>query len=624
MSDSISLNDAVRKYPHASERYRRVFNAKAEELDLDVRWKSDRHDPNSLEPDEVEIAGKGCSSFDPQTTQKIRTVLNKVEAERKELVAKSVGYHEHIDFRAPLDRLKPVERAAVEFLNDEVKPILNHIEALQCQPQADAQVQWMSHYGDPNTKGLFTRFHRDQMAGPWVYDERASLMPTFPDLPPINGMISPDISLDEFKALAAQLPPTAQEMRPTTMLTKENGKILAHAIAQDPRFRADHLALADKLEKLSKLKVEGESLHPALRAQFSNWAQYCRSGSLEDESRAVQSSIDAGEAECMLRVHLGPSESYWEDNVKFPYILQVGVSDVELKKEVADWKGTHKALEESLADIPNYQPRPVKTRGGFADPVYGAVIGGFLESFSAREIKGFNFPNYPYPGVEGSNRYQMQESMAPVPGRARELAGRLLDRVPDKLDDFLDLSTLFHESGHLLGPQRNHITPSGVPLGLAFGTHWGWAEEPKADLTVAEMISRRAQDGQLPQADKQAFMECVATEIMSYYSGKQGYKDGNAHDHYYGFLLQIGYYLQTGAVEKVETPQGPRLHLDSDKIEKSSHDLWRKLITFEAAGAKDDFLAFGNAIIEAIPDDVDKMIMDAQGDARPYFIDRHF
>lgn len=69
-------------------------------------------------------------------------------------------------------------------------------------------------------------------------------------------------------------------------------------------------------------------------------------------------------------------------------------------------------------------------------------------------------------------------------------------------------------------------------------------------------------------------MECVATEILSYYSGKQGYKDGQATDHYYGFLLQIGYYLQTGAVTKVETPNGPRLHLDPDKIETASTELW--------------------------------------------------
>lgn len=52
-------------------------------------------------------------------------------------------------------------------------------------------------------------------------------------------------------------------------------------------------------------------------------------------------------------------------------------------------------------------------------------------------------------------------------------------------------------------------------------------------------------------------MECVATEILSYYSGKQGYKDGQATDHHYGFLLQTGYYLKTGAITQVETSDGP-------------------------------------------------------------------
>jgi len=103
----------------------------------------------------------------------------------------------------------------------------------------------------------------------------------------------------------------------------------------------------------------------------------------------------------------------------------------------------------------------------------------------------------------------------------------------------------------------------------------------------------------------------VVNDIMSYYSGKQGYKDGNAHDHCYGFLLQICYYLQTGAVEKCR----PHKDLGCSWIPTRSRSLpttsASKLISFEAGCAKDDFLATGNAI-EAIPD-VDKMIMDAQG-----------
>lgn len=619
---SLALNDKVRQYPYSSSRYQRLFNQKAEELGYGFRWKSDSHDPNSIEPDELQIGASTLENFDPVISRQVRAVFESVEAERVALVRQSAAHNDRIPFRAPLEQLTPVERKAVDLIHDVVKPIINRIEARQNTPQADAQAAWMKKFGDADTEWMFTRFHRDQLAGPYFYEEKGSLFPCFPDTPEINGMIAADISKAEFQKMASEVDGKSDQLRPSTVLFKKDGQIQSSPLALDPRFKEDHLALATALDQIANLRLDGQTLDPKLRAQMSAWAQYCRTGDAQDEARAAQATIDAGEAQGMLRVHLGPSESYWSDNTKFPYLLQAGVSDKALKSELEDWKSTHARLEASLSDIPNYTPRPVKTRGGFADPVFMAVTGGYAESFYAREFKGLNFPNYPYPNVEGSNRFQIQESMAPVPDQARKMAARLLDKVPDKLDHFLNMSTIFHESGHLLGPQRSHVTPSGTPMGVVFGSHWGWAEEPKADLTVAEMISSRAKEGKLSLGDKRDYMECVATEILSYYSGKQGYKDGQATDHYYGFLLQIGYYLQTGAVTKVQTPEGPRLHLDADKIETASTDLWRKLITFESLGQKEEFLAFGNAMIEAIPEDVDALIMASHGDTRPYFIQR--
>ena len=625
VSQSISLNPAVREYPFSSERYRRVFNQKAESMGFDFRWTRDSHDPNSIEPDELELgADRGCSGhFDGQLSKNLKSVLEQVEKERLELLHKSASYHGHIDFRAPLELLTPVERQAVQILNDEVKPIINRIEARQHTPQADAQAAWMSKHGTPEAKELFQRFHRDQMAGPWYYDDNASLMPTFPEVEPINGMISRDISMQEFQDLAASLPPGSDEMRPTTMLDRQNGEVKSHPLSQDPRFRADHLQLAQSMDKLAALKVEGQGLDPLVSSQLKAWGQYFRSGEAQDEARAVQATIDAGESSNLLRIHLGPSESYWADNVKFPYDLQVGVRDPKIQDEFKKWQTPFLELEQSLADVPNYQPRPLKTRGGFADPIYQAVTGGFVESFYAREVKGVNFPNYPYTGVEGSNRFLLLEAMNPVAAHAREIAGRLLDKVPDKLEETETMYAGFHESGHLLGPQRSHITPGGIPMGLAFGQTWGSVEEPKADLTVSEMFSRRAQDGQLSEADKRTHLEAATNILLSFYPGKQLYRDGKATEHYYGFLLQTGYYLQTGALQLVSTPQGERLHCDPDKIEKASHDLWKKLITFESLGQKDEFVAFGNSVIESIPDSVDSMILKAQGDYRPYFVDHH-
>lgn len=617
MTQSVSLNAAVREYQHPCARYQRVFNRKAEELGVDVRWTRDSHHFNSLEPDEVTVGGQALTSFDAQSVKDIGRVLNAVEAERKKLVHESATLHRHIPFRAPVEQLRPVEQAAVRILHDEVKPLIDRIEALQNTHEAADQVAWVARFGDEDARKLVSRFHRDQLAGPLFYDERGSLLQCFPDLPPVNGMISPDISLDEFKDMAKSLPPEAEELRPSTMVYRENGTIRTRPIARDPLFQKEHQTLAALMDKLARLKVGGEKLDPKTRAQLSAWGQYFRTGSLQDEAKAVQASIDAGESESLLRIHIGPSESYWADNIKFPYDLQVGVRDAKIQQDLQGWQPTCLKLEQSLADVPNYQPRPVKMRGGFADPIYQAVTGGFIETFYAREVKGVNFPNYPYPGVEGSNRFMLLEAMAPVAAHAREVAEKLLDKVPDKLEETETMYAPFHESGHLLGPPRSHITPSGLPMGLVFGDKWGWAEEPKADLTVSEMLSSRARAGEITQEQKRTHLEAATNILLSFYPGKKLFEDGKATDHYYGFLLQTGYYLQTGALTKV----GDRLHIDPDKIETASHDLWKKLISFQAAGQVDAFLAFGNQVIQAIPPEVDQMILKAQGDYRPYFVD---
>jgi hypothetical protein len=622
-SDSLALNDSVRQYPYSSQRYQRVFNQKAEDLGYDFRWTEDRRDFNSIEPGELELSSDRSrpGAFDPQLKRDVKRVLQEVESERLRLAEQSANLHEHIPFRAPFEKLRPVEQAAVRLLYRRVKPLIDRIEACQHTPQAPAQADWMGKFGDKNSQQLFARFHHDQMAGPLYYEEKASLFPTFPEKEPINGMIDRSISMDEFQKLAVQLPAGSQEMRPTTVLTKPNGKVEAHALAQDPRFRADHLALSQAMTDLSRLQVDGQKLDSKTAAQFSAWAQYFKTGDGADEARAVQASIDAGESDSLLRVHLGPSESYWADNVKFPYDIQVGVRDPEIQAEMKNSTPQFLEVEQSLSDIPHYQPRPVKTRGGFADPIYQIFTGGFVETFYAREVKGVNFPNYPYDGVEGSNRFMLLEAMAPVASHAREIAHKLLDRVPDKLEETENMYCAYHESGHLLGPQRSHVTPSGVPMGMVFGSDWGAAEEPKADLNVIEMISRRAQDGTLTQAEKRTHLEAATNILLSFYPGKKLFQEGKATDHYYGYLLQAGYLLQQGAVAVVETSQGSRLHVDADKVESASHDLFRKLITLQSLGQKDEFVSFGRSLIESIPDSVDQMILKAQGQYRPYFVD---
>lgn len=104
------------------------------------------------------------------------------------------------------------------------------------------------------------------------------------------------------------------------------------------------------------------------------------------------------------------------------------------------------------------------------------------------------------------------------------------------------------------------------------------------------MIARRAQDGTLTQADKRDHLEAATNILLSFYPGKKLLEEGKASDHYYGYLLQAGYLLQQGAIQPLENG---RLHIDAERVQSASHELYRKLITFQSLGQRDESLALG-------------------------------
>lgn len=619
MDGSIALNQAVREYPHPSARYREVFNATARELGLPYRWTRDEDNPNAIDP--AELDGYQGSAFDDATARDLKTVLKTIEERRLEHVEKSFLYHKRYPFRAPLERLSPVERRAVEHFAHKVKPLLSRIEAVQNDPEAPAQQAWMKDYGDYYSGLLFERYHREQLAGPLASEPAASLFPFFPDQPEINGMIGPGITLEDFRCLAASLPPDADELRPTTALFRdEEGAIACQAWPLHPSVREEHRALAKELEAAAELEVEGEQLDPAVQRQLKAWARFFRYGSRDAEAAAVQASIDAGESGGNLRIHLGPSESYWPDNTKFPYLLQVGVRIPEIQEELSEWKETFPPVERSLEGIPHYAPRELSLRGGFAEPLYQALTGGFIETYSGREPRGNNFPNYNY-GTEGSNRFIVMEALPPLAQQSRRVFDRVVENSLslESYDHHIVLFATGHESGHLIGPQRDHVTPEGR-MGTVFGELWGKIEEPKADLTALEMVRHRYRAGEIDRAERDSFLAAALGYMLTLYASKEKFEAGDAPPHYYGYTLEIGHFFQAGALEMA--PSG-KLEVEYDRLADSAHDLWRRLITFQAAGDVEGFRSFARQCGESIPEAADALILTSQEPGQDYYVERH-
>ncbi|MBI2335450.1 MAG: hypothetical protein HYU97_01625 [Deltaproteobacteria bacterium] len=621
--------------PVSSNRFRERFNAVAKELKLGLEWVKDEKNPLAVDADELRVAAAAVtnyqlqssipSQFNPNLLRDVTLILRTVEEQRLAAVEASALYHRRVNYRAPLEQLSPVERRALELFALRVMPVLTRIEQRQHDPKAPEHGVWLALHGDYYSKILFQRFNKDNCAGPYGGDKACSLVPFFPDSPPVNGMIDSRITPDEFRAMGAALPPKAEELRPTTVLTKgADHKIVATPLPLHPDYKQDHQLLAAVLEEIADLSVEGKNLDPSLRTQLQRWAMFFRTGLAADEAAAAQATIDAGEGGGMLRVHIGPSESYWEDNTKFPYLLQVGVRDVGLAAELEKGKEAFPALERLLNDIPHYQPRELSTRGGLADPLYHAIIGGFVWTFPSREPAGNNFPNYEGYGVEGSNRFIWLETISEIARSAPVVMGGLLDEDFTRWDARKNIiqDTVDHESGHLIGPLRSHVTPSGERMGALFGKHWGSADEPKADLTGPQRVRLEHRAGKISDAEARDLLRgTLFFHLGNRYKGKAAFGSGDLTDHYYGHMIQVGWYFKTGALTLIE--QKNRLHMDYKRMEDASHELWKKIIAFQAAGDLKGYLKFGAELVAAIPDKADQMILEANRGQRLIFIERH-
>ncbi len=621
--------------PSTSKLLQQRFNDVAKELKVGLEWKDSATDPLQVNVEELTVdqsqwgkyavTQKTPTAYTPALRETVLKVLQTVEAQRLSRLSAAVENYEFFTVKVPVHLLTKVEQHAVELFAEKVKPLINKIEARQQRPDVAALQDYISLYGDPIAQQMMAHTpYNSCLGGANAFDPICSPVAYFPDKPLFNGMISSDITEEEFKNLNKTLPKDAEELRPTTVLEKHDGKIVAIPLPKHPAFVEDHLQLATELEAIAKLQEGKQHLDPALVKQLKAWATFFRTGTAKDEAIAAQATIDAGESKSLLRVHIGPSESYWKDNCKFPYLMQVGVKDPKIAATLSKNAKRFLAIEASLSTIPNYQPRKISTRGGFADAIYQAVIGGFMESFAVTAPAGNNFPNYAGYHAQGSNRFILLEAL--LSGRAGSVASKLSNEDTTKWD--LQTSVLEqvtdHESGHLLGPQRDHITPSGEKMGVVFGDDWGSADEPKADLIPIVIARLLQQEPQTPEvaADIWRRVRAHFAFTLGKYPGKAAFATGQLHDHGFGKMLQAGYFLKEGAMTLVDTKDGKRLAIHDELWVKAGDALCRKIMAFEAAGDLKGFLAFAKEMVDAIPDEADKLIIEANKGNKWRFIKR--
>jgi hypothetical protein len=574
----------------------------------------------------------------------MKQVVGGVEEGRRALVEESANYHQH-DKRTPPPEmwalLNRTEQAAVRLFKSKVAPIIARIEARQQNHNARALEAAMAKddVGEPSRR-IFSRIRNDLLVGAQYQGKPlGSLHPAFPDRVGMNGMIGPGWSAKRFAEKAATLDPHHEMLRPTTVV-EDDGTVIP--ISQHEDFKDDYQALAEALDVIATLKIGTDRLNPKVVKQLKLWRNFYRSGTAIDEALAVQATIDAGEEDAgLLRIHIGPSESYWADAKKFPELLMVGIRDPKLARKMKERQQAFLALEASLTGIANYTPRTLSLRGGYADPMWTMVTAGFIYTFQYGEPMALNFPNYPYPGVEGTNNLIMTDVALSAIKRAQFALANVLkvNRQPTREELYVALINFVvaHETGHSSGPQRQHKVPDGRNMADAFNgekpSGWGDSDELKADMTAAAQTALLSR-ADIPElravwellGDTSISREVVENDVIALlgsslskkYKGKELFMDGTLVNHAFGTMVQVSYLWKSGAL----TREGDRLRLDFDKALAAMHELRREIIKFQAVGDAKGYYAFAHAAVEALPDEIDELLLRLTQGEKDYFVDR--
>ena len=176
-------------------------------------------------------------------------------------------------------------------------------------------------------------------------------------------------------------------------------------------------------------------------------------------------------------------------------------------------------------------------------------------------------------------------------------------------------NTLFHELSHSLGPGTITVNGEETTVNAQLKELYSGIEEGKADVMGAYNVLYMMERGELPIADKEAY-------LATYWTGKfRSMRFGISAAHAKGAAYQYGWHRKSGAVEW--DADAERFIIDFPKLEQSISDLVAEVVKVQHEGdyAKaqaflDEYMQLDEAAVTVL-----KNLDDIPYDIRPTYPD---
>lgn len=490
------------------------------------------------------------------------------------------------DLKAQYNKIARVDMTGVDtsFLNDEERKVVNllieaaaymdHIYFRQVSPDNPKVKQAIAKSDNPDKTLLLAMFNRH--FGPWDTLHENYAFFGDKERPAGAGFYPPDITKQEFEAWVTAHPEDEAAFRSLYTVIRRRGEKLV-AIPYSKAYRKFLEPAAAKIREAAEI-----TSNPSLKKFLTLRADAFFTDDYFESEMAWMDLKDTP-----IEVVIGPYEVYTDGlyGYKTAFEAFITVKNPEESAAVAKYKNYLRDMEANLPVEESYK----NFKRGFESPIAVTYqIHGGGDNVPGVQTIAFNLPNdEKVREAKGAKKVLLNNVLgAKFDLILSPMAEHILVPEQSKLlmKKYMSFETLFHELSHSLGPGTIIVDGTETTVNAQLKEIYSKLEEGKADVMGAYNILYMMDKGELPIAEKEAFLATYFTGLF------RAMRFGIDAAHGGGGAYQYSFFKEAGAVSW--DADAERFRLDFAKLEQAISDLTGKVVILQGDGNYDNAKAF--------------------------------
>ena len=482
------------------------------------------------------------------------------------------------DLQARYNKIATIDLTGTDtsFLNDEQRQVVNLlIEAAsymdeiyfrQVAPNNPQVRKDIVASKIPDKKLMLAMF--DRHFGPWDTLDHNHTFWGDVDRPDGAGFYPADITKEEFEAWIAAHPDDEAAMRSLYTIVSRDGDKLVTTLYSE-QYKQWLVPAAAKMREAAAL-----TSNPSLKKFLSLRADAFFTDDYRESEMAWMDLTDTP-----IEVVIGPYEVYTDGlyGYKTAFEAFITIKDPQESAALDKYKKYLRDMEAHLPVAETYK----NFKRGFESPIAVTYqIHGGGDNVPGVQTIAFNLPNDEVVReLKGAKKVLLNNVLGAKFDLILEpMAEHVLVADQSKLlmKKYMSFETLFHELAHSLGPGTITVDGKETTVNAQLKEIYSTIEEGKADVMGAYNILYMMDKGELPIAEKKAFLATYFTGLF------RAVRWGTNEAHGGGAAYQYTYFKEVGAVSWDEGEA--RFKIDFDKLEQAISDLTGKVVMLEGDG----------------------------------------